>query len=359
MSNDLEVNDSNSVSRVTNVLLAVAATFIIIAGLKSAGSFIVPVILSLFISIILGPLYFVFANSKLPLTKKPIPDWLSVTLVVVIAGFIFFLIGKLVGNSVQEFSDKLPEYQVMLEQKFQGVVVWLQGLGVAIPENGLMENFSPGMVMNLSTSVLNGLGGLLSNTFLIMFTSIFLLMEASVFSDKIQRAFPANDLGDSKAQSGMTEVIAKIKRYATIKSIVSLLTGAIISTWLWALDVEYPFLWGLVAFLFNFIPNIGSIIAAVPAVLLAWLTSDSLSTPILAATGYLAVNFVVGNIVEPKFMGRGLGLSTLVVFLSLLFWGWVLGPVGMLLSVPLTIIVKIILDANDETRWIGIMLGDK
>ncbi len=347
------------ISRATNVLLAIAATFIVIAGLKAASSFVVPVILSIFVAIILSPLYFFFASSKIPFTKKDIPDWLAIILVMLIAGFIFFVIGKLVGNSIQIFTDQLPQYQAQLENKLNSVLNWLRGLGLPIPETGLSENFSPGMIMNVSSSVLNGLGSLLSNTFLIVFTSIFLLMEASVFSDKLQRAFPSSDLGGSKAKDGTTQVIEKIKRYATIKSIVSLMTGAIISAWLWAIGVEYPFLWGLVAFLFNFIPNIGSIIAAVPAVLLAWLTSDTLTTPILAAVGYLAVNFIVGNIVEPKFMGKGLGLSTLVVFLSLLFWGWVLGPVGMLLSVPLTIIVKIILDANEETHWIGIMLGDK
>ncbi len=348
------------ISRATNVLLAIAATFIIIAGMKAASSFIVPVILSIFVSIILSPLYFFFASSKIPFTKREIPDWLSIILVVVIAGFIFFVIGKLVGNSIQDFSNNLEDYQGALTTKLQALINSLTQLGLPIPENGLSENFSPGMIMNVSTSVLNGLGSLLSNTFLIVFTSIFILMEASVFSEKLHRAFPATDLGNSKAKDGTDQVIEKIKRYATIKSIVSLMTGAFISAWLWFFNVEYPFLWGLVAFMFNFIPNIGSIIAAVPAVLLAWLSPEStFATPILVAVGYLAVNFIVGNIVEPKFMGKGLGLSTLVVFLSLLFWGWVLGPVGMLLSVPLTIIVKIILDANEETRWIGIMLGDK
>lgn len=347
---------STETSRVTNVLLAIAATFIIIAGLKAASSFVVPVILSLFVSIILGPLYFALAGVRIPKTDKVIPDWLAMILVVVIMSGLFFLIGRLVGNSVEQFSANLPQYEVMLRDKLAGVMQWLEGLGLNIPEQSLADRFSPNMVMNLSTSVLNGLGGMLSNLFLIVLTSIFLLMEASVFGDKMLRAFPK---ADSKAHLGLTEVIDKIKRYATIKSIVSLLTGAIISLWLVILDVEYPFLWGLIAFLFNFVPNIGSIIAAVPAVILAWLTQDSITVPLLVAAGYLLVNFVVGNIIEPKFMGRGLGLSTLIVFLSLLFWGWILGPVGMLLSVPLTIIVKIVLDSNRETQWIGIMLGDK
>lgn len=347
---------STDSSRVTNVLLAIAATFVIIAGLKAAASFIVPIVLSLFVSIIIGPLYFALANVKIPKNNKTVPDWLAMILVVVLMFGLFFLIGRLIGNSVEQFSASLPIYEDMLRNKLAGAVLWLEGLGVTIPDTSLADRFSPSVVMNLSASVLNGLGGMLSNVFLIVLTSIFLLMEASVFGQKMRRAFPN---AESKAHSGLNEVIDKIKRYATIKSIVSLLTGAIISLWLVILDVEYPFLWGLVAFLFNFVPNIGSIIAAVPAVILAWLTQDSITTAVLVAVGYLVVNFVVGNIIEPKFMGKGLGLSTLIVFLSLLFWGWVLGPVGMLLSVPLTIIVKIVLDSNKETQWIGIMLGDK
>jgi predicted PurR-regulated permease PerM len=115
-------------------------------------------------------------------------------------------------------------------------------------------------------------------------------------------------------------------------------------------------LWGLVAFLFNFVPNIGSIIAAVPALLLA-LVQLGPGPALAAGAGYLVVNIVMGNVVEPRFMGRGVGLSTLVVFLSLVFWGWVLGPVGMLLSVPLTMVVKLALEANPETRWIAVLIG--
>ena len=141
-----------------------------------------------------------------------------------------------------------------------------------------------------------------------------------------------------------------------IKTVVSLATAVVVAVWLLILGVNYPLLWGLLAFLLNYVPNIGSIIAAIPAVLLAFVQLGSLSA-LATGGGYLAVNMIMGNFVEPRFMGKGLGLSTLVVFLSLLFWGWVLGPVGMLLSVPLTIVVKIVLDGNDETRWLAILLG--
>jgi len=141
-----------------------------------------------------------------------------------------------------------------------------------------------------------------------------------------------------------------------IKAAISLLTGLIIFIWLWILGVDYAILWGLLAFLLNFIPTVGSFIAAVPAVLLALVQLGVLHAG-LTLGGFVVVNLVMGNAIEPRWMGRGLNLSPLVVFVSLVLWGWVLGPVGMLLSIPLTIMIKIALENQPESRWIGIMLG--
>ena len=122
------------------------------------------------------------------------------------------------------------------------------------------------------------------------------------------------------------------------------------------MKVDYPLLWGLLAFLLNYIPNLGSIIAAVPTVLLT-LVQLGWSAALIVFAGYSVVNVVIGSFIEPRFMGKGLGLSTLVVFLSLVFWGWVLGPVGMLLSVPLTMTLKIALESSEENRWLAKLLS--
>jgi len=126
--------------------------------------------------------------------------------------------------------------------------------------------------------------------------------------------------------------------------------------WCWILGVDFPVLWGLLAFLFNFIPNIGSILAAVPPVLLA-LVQFGIGRTLAVAGGYVAVNMVVGNVIEPMVFGRKLGLSNLVVFLSLVFWGWIWGPVGMLLSVPLTMVVKLALEHSEQYHWVAVLLG--
>ena len=155
---------------------------------------------------------------------------------------------------------------------------------------------------------------------------------------------------------GFQRFTETVKSYMAIKTGVSLATGTAVTVWLIVLGVDYPLLWGMLAFLLNYVPNIGSIIAAVPAVLLA-LVQLGIGSAAVTLAGIMVINIVMGSVIEPRFMGRGLGLSTLVVFLSLVFWGWVLGPVGMLLSVPLTMTVKIALDSGDDTRWIAIFLG--
>jgi predicted PurR-regulated permease PerM len=154
----------------------------------------------------------------------------------------------------------------------------------------------------------------------------------------------------------INQIFTQIKSYMVIKALISLLTGFIVWMFLSVLGTDYAFLWGVLAFLFNFIPNIGSIIAAVPAVLITLVQLGGINA-LIVAIFYLIVNIVIGSVLEPKVMGRGLGLSTLVVFLSLIFWGWLLGIVGMLLSIPLTIMAKIIFAANEETKWIAVLLG--
>ncbi len=153
------------------------------------------------------------------------------------------------------------------------------------------------------------------------------------------------------------KITENVKHYLALKTLLSLGTGFCVTMLLLFLGVDYAILWGIIAFLLNYIPNIGSIIASVPAILLAFV-QFGIGKAVIVAIGYLSINILFGPIMEPKIMGRGLGLSTLVVFLSLVFWGWVLGPVGMLLSVVLTMIVKIALESREDTRWLGILLGN-
>ena len=230
----------------------------------------------------------------------------------------------------------------------------LSSMGVPMSEKTFLQYVDPGASMQLVANMLTGLGAILTNTFLIGLTVIFILLEASSFPIKARAAF-----GNLKGASDQVGKLAKaINHYLGIKTLVSLGTGIIVTLWVWVLGIDFPLIWGLLAFLLNYIPNLGSIIAAIPAVLLAYIQYNP-GRMLLVAIGYVLINIVFGNFIEPRLMGRKLGLSTLVVFLSLIFWGWLWGPVGMLLSVPMTMMVKISFESNESSQWLGILMDSE
>jgi len=329
----------------SQLLLTIAAFVVVVAGMKAAVAILVPFLLAAFIAIIGGaPLFW--------LQRKRLPAWLALLIVIFGIFVIGFLIVGLVGSSVKDFSEDLPVYQEKLKQQTTAIIAWLASHGVDTSGLALEEKFDPGSIMRLVSALLNSLGNVLTNGFLILMTVIFILLEASSFPEKLRTI-----LGDADSSLvHFNDFTDNVKQYMAIKTLVSLATGVLVTIWIAIIGVDYPLLWGLLAFALNYVPNIGSIIAAIPVVLLATIQLGIIQA-VAVAIGYLVVNIVMGSVIEPRFMGRGLGLSTLVVFLSLIFWGWVLGPVGMLLSVPLTITAKIALDSSEETRWIGVLLG--
>lgn len=204
----------------------------------------------------------------------------------------------------------------------------------------------------MAGNLLGSVGNLMADALVILLFVVFILAEQSCFKQKLKQAFP----GSKTASQTLLMVTGSINQYMAIKAAVSVLTGLLVWLFLLIIGVDYPVLWGTLAFILNFIPTFGSLIAAVPAVLLALVQLGPVSA-LMTAAGYFFVNTLVGNIIEPRVMGKGLGLSSFVVLVSLVFWGWVLGTVGMLLSVPLTVMVKMGLEFFPETRWIAIMLG--
>ncbi len=329
------------------ILLGGAAFVVLVAGMRAASELLVPFMLSIFISIISAPPLFW-------LKRHRVPTSLAVLIVIVAIVTLVFGLGVLVGSSVDDFVQNMPHYQKRLSVIFGGLVTWLADMGVDVGGRRLIQALDPGAAMKLTSGLLTGLSAALTNGVLIALTVVFILLEASSFPIKLYNA-----LKDPESSMPYFEKFTRhMQRYMAIKTLLSLITGATLAIWLAILGVDYPLLWGLLAFLLNYVPNIGSIIAAVPAVLLALIQLGT-GSAVLTGAGYLVVNMVIGNMVEPKVMGQGLGLSTLVVFLSLVFWGWVFGPVGMLLSVPLTMTIKIALDSSDETRWFSLLIGSE
>ena len=217
----------------------------------------------------------------------------------------------------------------------------------------LYSQFDPGMALSWAASVVGSIGKVLSNVFLILLTVVFILLEVGTFNAKMKDAFVRTE--ETKARAD--QIVESIQHYIVIKTWISLATGILVTLWLIPLKVPHPALWGLLAFFFNYIPNVGSILAAIPAVLIASLESTFLVGGAVAI-GFAVINVAIGNFIEPRIMGKGLGLSPLIVFFSLIFWGWVLGPIGMLLSVPLTMTARIALDGFEDTRWIATLMGN-
>ncbi len=325
--------------------LMLASLVIILAGIKTASPVIVPFILSVFIAIICNP-------ALAWLTTKRVPKGLAIALIISFVVLAGMWLANLVGKAVNDFSSQLPAYQAQLTEQFGGLSSQLAQYNFPVELNQLTEYFDPGAAMNVVTMIVGGFGGVMANLFLILLTVIFMMSEASSLPKKLHVALDDPDM----RMAQIDQFLASVNQYLAIKTMVSMATGTIIGLVLWAMGLDYWVLWGVLAFLLNYIPNIGSIIAALPAVLLAIIQLGIGWAGGVVAL-YLLVNIIMGNAVEPRFLGKGLGLSTLVVFLSLIFWGWLLGTVGMLLSVPLTMILKIGLESNNSTRWLALLLG--
>ncbi len=335
---------NNRDDRSSHMLISAAAFVVVIAGMQAAAALLVPFLLATFIAIICLPMLSWLIDRQV---SAPIAV-LLITLAIILVGL---LLGTFVSSSLADFSHNLPSYQDRLKVLTADTLHWLSGMGLQLSSQSILEVLDPSAAMGMAGKLLSGLGNALANTFLIILTVIFLLIEAS----DLPRKWAA--MGENAPSKQDFEVFfSSVNSYFSIKTWISLATGIFIAIWLAVIGVDYPLLWGLLAFLLNFVPNIGSIIAAVPALLLALVQLGG-GEALLAGLGYVIANVVLGNVVEPKFMGKGVGLSTLVVFISLVFWGWILGPVGMLLSVPLTMIIKLALESRQQTQWLAILLG--
>ncbi len=331
-----------------SAIVSFAAIIVIIYGMQMAKVFLVPFLIATFLALIT-------VRPMLWLQQKRVPSFLAAMLIVVVIMLILAVIASILGSSIADFTAALPGYQARLDVIVEGSLrLVTEYLNIDGSWQSLSGMIDPGWAMGLVANILNSLKDVLTNTFLIIFTMIFMLLEASSFSVKVAAAFGRSTESLERPKKFMQD----LGRYLGIKTLVSAVTGICAASLCWAIGIDFPLLWGMLAFLLNYVPTIGSIIAAVPAVLLA-LVQLGPGAAGAAAIGFAAINVVFGNVVEPRLMGYGVGISPLVVFLGLVFWGWEFGPVGMLLSVPLTMTLKLTLESNADTRWVAILIGSE
>jgi AI-2 transport protein TqsA len=325
-------------------LLIAASLVIVIAGMKTASSLLLPFLVSIFLAMITLPLLNWLQSKKI---STPVAVLVTVFVAIsVLVGIVY-----VIGGSIQDFTQEAPKYKERLDQMFASTLDSVRAHGVNVSPQFARELIEPSRAMDMITGGMRAVAAVLSNLVLVFLTIIFILFEAAGFPDKLRAAF-----GRRESSERFAKIRKEIQLYLGMKSLVSLATGILIGTAMAIIGVDFPLLWGGLAFLLNYIPTLGSILAAVPPTLLAAIQLGP-GHALAVALVFAAVNITLGNLVEPYLMGRRLGLSTLVVFLSLVFWGWVWGPIGMLLSVPLTMMLKIMLENTEDLRWAAVLLS--
>ena len=326
-------------------LVIAAAIVFIVWGISQAQSVLVSFLVAVFLAMLGTPPVFWLA-------RKRIPSVAAVLIVVTGMIVVLLIVGGLVGTSLNSFVDALPSYQQRIQEQALALKALLAKKDIRVTDRMLLEYVNPGAVMRLAVGMLGGLGSALSNIILIVITVTFILLEATSFPVKLRAV-----LGDpQQVFPRFVRFVDDMKRYMVIKTLIGLATGVLVTLWLSILHVDFPVLWGFLAFLLNYVPSLGSTIAAVPAVFLAFIQLG-LWSAVLAASGYGVINLVLAYGVETRLMGRKLGLSTLVVFLSLIFWWSLLGPIGGVLCIPLTMTLKFAFESSESTRWIAVLLG--
>ncbi len=338
----MENSKTKSYESTPMVLLALVVIF---TGISYAQSIVNPLLMALFTVIILvQPIRW--------LVKKKIPQWIAVLIAILGLLIIYLAFFELLVTSWSLFVENSPKYEENLEKFTQSTLGILSQMGIDISSIGGSGVLDPSKIMSYTALVVNKFGQIMSREFTFLLLTIFLLTELKSIALKTK----ALGKGTTVSEDYLRSMGDSIRHYLSIKTVTSLLTGALIAIGLALIGVDYPILWGLVAFLLNYIPNIGSVIAAIPAVAFA-LIQMGYDGAFWTAVLFIAVNIVIGNAVEPKMMGKGMGLSTFVVFFALIFWGFILGPIGMFLSVPLTMIIKLMAARSPNTKWIAILLG--
>ena len=314
--------------------------------MKYASELIVPFMIAVALSIILAPTLAFFEARK-------VPRILSLLVIFLLFMMPLLVLGGYIGSEAKDFANNFSEISLKFNENLEKFAHFMEHFGVHIKNREVEQILENSNVGEIVKSLASQAGNQFSNIFLIFFMVAFMLMESKFFYNKMLKL--AED--SNKDVSELMAIIEKIKSYFSIKVKTSLFTAVWVLLVLWFYDVNYFYLWATLAFALNFIPVIGSILAAVPPIIMA-LIDQSMMTAVWVAVWYLIINTVVGNILEPKIMGKGLGLSALIIFISMTFWGWIFGPTGMILSVPLTMVFQYFFSQYEETKWIAFLLSD-
>jgi AI-2 transport protein TqsA len=332
------------------VLLGTGGAVITVAGVRSFAAIVGPVFLALVLTIAVSPL-------RRLLVRRRVKGWLAALIALVVANAFLLGVTAALAYSVAKLATLLPQY----EDKFAAMVDdargWLADRGIGDEQlQAALHKIDLASFLDVLQGWLTGLLGVFSDLALIVIVLFFMGLDASGFSDRMREA--------AQARPEIAEALTGFARGTTRYLIVSTVFGLIVAVLdvgvLYLLDIPLPWLWGLLAFITNYIPNVGFFIGVIPPALLG-LLDQGWATLLWVVVAYSVINFIIQSLIQPRIVGEAVGLSTTLTFLSLIFWAWILGPLGALLAIPLSLLVKAVLvDADPSTRWLGgVISGSK
>jgi predicted PurR-regulated permease PerM len=331
-------------SRGSAVLIHAACVVVILAGLRVAAEMVVPFVFAAFLAALTAPIVLWLRDRRVPLL-------LSIPFVVALVVVGFAAVGGVLVSSANSLLESWPRYETRVERLLESSFAWLRARGFPVHWGLVHRVVKPEDIVGVVGGMVTSVGRLLTDMTLVVLTMLFMLMEVSGLPKKIRLA-----LGNPEADLSRFEKITKeVKDYIVIKTYLSLGVGLTVWGTLTLLEVDFALLWGVVAFVFNYVPNVGAIVAGAPPVVIAAVQHD-FGVAAIVTIAFVAIHMLIGNLLEPHLLGRKLHLSALVVFFSLVFWGWIWGGAGMLLSVPLTMLIKISLENSTEWRWLAVLM---
>ncbi|MEV0288012.1 MULTISPECIES: AI-2E family transporter [unclassified Kribbella] len=332
------------------VLLGTSGAVLTAAGLRGFSDIAGPVFLALVLTIAVSPL-------RRLLVRRGVKGWIA-ALISLVTVYVFLLgMAGALAYSVAKLATLLPTYQDQFAELVDDARSWLAGLGVGTEQlQAALQGIDLSQFFDVLQGWLSGLLGVVSSLGLVVVVLFFMCIDAAPF---------ANRLGEAAGtRPDIAGALAGFARNTTRYLIVSTVFGLIVAVFdvgiLYLLDIPLPWLWGLLAFITNYIPNVGFFIGVVPPALLG-LLDQGWATLVWVIVAYSIINFIIQSIIQPKIVGDAVGLSTTLTFLSLIVWAWILGPVGAVLAIPLSLLVKaLLLDADPSTRWLsGLISGDQ
>ncbi|TDI75979.1 MAG: AI-2E family transporter [Bacteroidetes bacterium] len=337
--------------RLAVMMLGILCVLGLAVVLIEARSLFVPFVMAIFLLYMLNPLITVFEN-------RGIPGGLAGVLSLLIAAGVMATLGRVIGASIQEFAENYPRYQPRIQELTDSVLSLVPGgTGLTDPNSPLFSAFDGSSIPGIIAAMVGSIGGFASETFLVLLILAFMLAGRNQLIEKIPFAFaPATA---EKLVSVMKDVNGQIQQYLVAKSLLSLLTAGISMIILYLFGIEFVLVWGVLTFVLNFIPNIGSIIATLLPLSLAVIQLDGLVSVVWLGICLMGVQFLIGNILDPKYVGNRIGISPVTILFALVAWSWMWGLVGMFLAVPLTVLIKIILENIEVLRPISVLMGPK